>query len=158
MQPLENQIHSSMVRVWQIHSLITSGVGLIITIAYFIFMIKFDWTGWILGALVITLLAYAPLGYLVFPSLRQRYHSYQLNEEEMEIQHGMFVVKRVLVPMIRIQHVTIEQGPIMRKFGLTELKVSTAAMTHGIPGLTMREAEQLKRQISELAKVSDEDV
>ncbi|PGZ94346.1 hypothetical protein COE51_22730 [Bacillus pseudomycoides] len=158
MQPLENQIHSSMVRVWQINSLITSGIGLIITIAYFIFMIKFDWTGWIFGALVIALLVYAPLGYLVFPNLRQRYHSYQLNEEEMEIQHGMFVVQRVLVPMIRIQHITIEQGPIMRKYGLTELKVSTAAMTHGIPGLTMREAEQLKRQISELAKVSDEDV
>ncbi|WP_242224909.1 PH domain-containing protein [Bacillus cereus group sp. BfR-BA-01380] len=158
MQPLENEINPKMVRVWQINSLITSGIGLIITIAYFIFMMKFDWTGWIFGALVIGLLAYAPLGYLVFPSLRQRYHSYQLNEEEIEIQHGMFVVQRVLVPMIRIQHITIEQGPIMRKFGLTELKVSTAAMTHDIPGLTMREAEQLKRQISELAKVSDEDV
>lgn len=158
MQPLENEINPKMVRVWQISSLITSGIGLIITIAYFIFMMKFDWTGWIFGALVIGLLAYAPLGYLVFPSLRQRYYSYELNEEEMEIQKGMFTVERVLVPMVRIQHITIEQGPIMRKFDLAELKISTAATAHSLPGLTMREAERLKHQIAELAKVSDEDV
>ncbi|MCM3735223.1 PH domain-containing protein [Bacillus cytotoxicus] len=158
MQPLENEINPKMVRVWQISSLITSGIGLIITIAYFILMIKFDWTGWIFGVLVLGLLMYAPLSYLVFPSLRQRYYSYELNEEEMEIQKGMFTVERVLIPMIRIQHITIEQGPIMRKFDLAELKIATAATAHSLPGLTMREAERLKRQIAELAKVSDEDV
>lgn len=96
--------------------------------------------------------------YFVFPKLRQRYYSYQLNEEELEIQHGLFVVKRVLVPMIRVQHVTIEQGPIMRKYSLAELHISTAATSHSIPGLTMYEAEMLKTKIAELAKVSDEDV
>ena len=70
----------------------------------------------------------------------------------------MFVVKRVLIPMIRVQHVTIEQGPIMRKYNLAELHISTAATSHSIPCLTKEEAEQLKRQIGELAKVSDEDV
>ena len=69
----------------------------------------------------------------------------------------MFVVKRVLIPMIRnAAHVTIEQGP--RKYNLAELHISTAATSHSIPGLTKEEAEQLKRQIGELAKVSDKDV
>ena len=45
----------------------------------------------------------------------------------------------------------------MRKYNLAELHISTAA-TSSIPGLTKEEAEQLKRQIGELAKVSDEDV
>ena len=93
----------------------------------------------------------------MFPNLRQRYYSYRLNEEEIEIQKGMFVVKRVLIPMIRVD-VTIEQGPIMRKYNLAELHISTAATSHSIPGLTKEEAEQLKRQIGELAKVSDKDV
>ncbi|MDM5187396.1 PH domain-containing protein [Bacillus sp. DX4.1] len=158
MQPLENEIHPDMVKVWQIRALIEAGIGLIVVIAYFVFMIKFNWWGWLFGVLVLSLIIYTPFDYLIFPKLRQRYHSYQLNEEELEIQHGMFVVKRVLVPMMRVQHVTIEQGPIMRKHGLAELQISTAATSHSIPGLTMREAEQLKRQIAELAKVSDEDV
>ncbi|CAM4085745.1 membrane protein [Bacillus manliponensis] len=158
MQPLENEIHPNMVKVWQISSLVTSGIGLIVTIAYFILMIKFDWTGWIFGGLVICLLAYAPLAYLVFPSMRQRYYSYRLQEDELEIQKGMYTVERVLIPMVRVQHVTVEQGPLMRKYGLAELKIATAATGHSIPGLTIREAEQLKRQIGELAKVSEDDV
>lgn len=158
MQALQNEIHPDMIKVWKINSLITLATGFIITIAYFVLMIKFDWTGWIFGGLVICLLTYAPLGYLILPSMRQRYYSYQLNDEEMEIQKGMFTVERVLVPMIRVQHVTVEQGPIMRKYGLAELQISTAATAHSIPGLTMREAERLKRQIAELAKVSEDDV
>ncbi|WP_459500626.1 PH domain-containing protein [Bacillus sp. C1] len=158
MQPLENEIHPDMVKVWKTHALIMAGVLTAVVLAYLFFMIKFHWWGWLFGVLFIGSIVYAPLDYFVFPNLRQRYHSYQLNEEEIEIQRGMFIVKRVLVPMIRVQHVTIEQGPIMRKHNLAELQISTAATSHSIPGLTMREAERLKRQIAELAKVSDEDV
>ena len=121
-------------------------------------MINFNWWGWLFGLLVTGAILFIPLDYFVFPNLRQRYYSYRLNEEEIEIQKGVFVVKRVLIPMIRVQHVTIEQGPIMRKYNLAELHISTAATSHSIPGLTKEEAEQLKRQIGELAKVSDEDV
>lgn len=158
MQPLENEIHPNMVKVWKIHALIGTGVLVSIVLAYFFFMIQFHWWGWLLGVLVTVTIVYAPLDYFIFPALRQRYYSYRLDEEEIEIQKGMFVVKRILVPMIRVQHVTIEQGPIMRKYGLAELQISTAATSHSIPGLTKREAEELKRRIGELAKVSDEDV
>ena len=54
--------------------------------------------------------------------------------------------------MIRVQHVTIEQGPIMRKYGLAELHISTAATSHSIPGLTMYEAEMLKTKIAEISE------
>lgn len=158
MQPLENEIDPNMVKVWKIHALIGAGVLVSIVLAYFFFMIQFHWWGWLFGVLVTLTIIYAPLDYFIFPALRQRYYSYRLDEEEIEIQKGMFVVKRVLVPMIRVQHVTIEQGPIMRKYELAELQISTAATSHSIPGLTKREAEELKRRIGELAKVSDEDV
>ncbi|MGG3519720.1 PH domain-containing protein [Bacillus pseudomycoides] len=158
MQSLENEIHPNMVKVWKIHALIGAGVLVSIVLAYLFFMIKFNWWGWLFSILVVATIIYTPLDYFIFPKLRQRYYSYRLDEEEIEIQKGMFVVKRVLVPMIRVQHVTIEQGPIMRKYELAELQISTAATSHSIPGLTKREAEQLKRQIGELAKVSDKDV
>ena len=73
-------------------------------------MINFNWWGWLFGLLVTGAILFIPLDYFVFPNLRQRYYSYRLNEEEIEIQKGMFVVKRVLIPMIRVQHVTIEQS------------------------------------------------
>ncbi|PEA81935.1 PH domain-containing protein [Bacillus pseudomycoides] len=158
MQPLENEIHPDMVRVWKARVLIELGISVLVILAYLFFMIKFNWWAWLFYVLIGLTVVYTPCDYFLFPKLRQRYYSYRLNEEELEIQHGMFTVKRVLVPMIRVQHVTIEQGPIMRKYDLAELQISTAATSHSIPGLKMREAEQLKRQIGELAKVSDEDV
>ncbi|MGH1146068.1 PH domain-containing protein [Bacillus pseudomycoides] len=158
MQPLENEIHPDMVRVWKARVLIELGISVLVILAYLFFMIKFNWWAWLFYVLIGLTIVYTPFDYFIFPKLRQRYYSYRLNEEELEIQHGMFTVKRVLVPMIRVQHVTIEQGPIMRKYDLAELQISTAATSHSIPGLKMREAEQLKRQIGELAKVSDEDV
>ncbi|PFK28871.1 hypothetical protein COI93_23870 [Bacillus cereus] len=158
MQPLENEIHPDMVKVWKARVVMELGISILVILAYLFFMIKFNWWAWLFYVLIGLTVVYTPLDYFVFPKIRQRYYSYRLNEEELEIQHGMFTVKRVLVPMIRVQHVTIEQGPIMRKYGLAELQISTAATSHSIPGLKMREAEQLKRQIGELAKVSDEDV
>ncbi|MBC6976117.1 PH domain-containing protein [Bacillus sp. Xin] len=158
MQPLENEIHPDMVKVWKTRVLIELGISILVILAYLFFMIRFNWWEWIFYTLIGITIVYTPFEYFLFQKIRQRYHSYQLNEEELEIQHGMFTVKRVLVPMIRVQHVTIEQGPIMRKYGLAELQISTAATSHSIPGLKMREAEQLKHQIGELAKVSDEDV
>ncbi|ANS46630.1 membrane protein [Bacillus thuringiensis] len=158
MGPLKNEIHPDMVKVWKVRAVIEEGIGILVILAYLFLMIKFDWWAWILYVMIGLTVVFAPFSYFLFPKLRQRYYSYQLNEEELEIQHGLFVVKRVLVPMIRVQHVTIEQGPIMRKYGLAELQISTAATSHSIPGLTMYEAEMLKTKIAELAKVSDEDV
>ena len=158
MQPLENEIHPDMVKVWKTRVFIELGISVLVILAYLFFMIKFNWWAWLFYVLIGLTVVYTPFDYFVFPKIRQRYYSYRLNDEELEIQHGMFTVKRVLVPMIRVQHVTIEQGPIMRKHNLAELQISTAATSHSIPGLKMREAEQLKRQIGELAKVSDEDV
>ncbi|HDR7719371.1 PH domain-containing protein [Bacillus albus] len=158
MDPLKNEIHPDMVKVWKVRAVMEEGIGILVILVYLFLMIKFDWWAWILYVMIGLTVVFAPFSYFLFPQLRQRYYSYQLNEEELEIQHGLFVVKRVLVPMIRVQHVTIEQGPIMRKYGLAELHISTAATSHSIPGLTMYEAEMLKTKIAELAKVSDEDV
>ena len=49
-------------------------------------MINFNWWGWLFGLLVTGAILFIPLDYFVFPNLRQRYYSYRLNEEEIEIQ------------------------------------------------------------------------
>ncbi|MEH7523617.1 PH domain-containing protein, partial [Bacillus sp. JJ1503] len=83
---------------------------------------------------------------------------YEVRENEIELQHGVFVIKRTLVPMIRVQHVDTRQGPILRKYGLATVAISTAATVHEIPALDMDEAEELRFFISKLARVADEDV
>ena len=121
MDPLKNEINPDMVKVWKIRAVIEEGIGILVILAYLFLMIKFDWWAWILYVMIGLTVVFAPFSYFLFPKLRQRYYSYQLNEEELEIQHGLFVVKRVLVPMIRVQHVTIEQGPNYEKIRISRI-------------------------------------
>ena len=60
---------------------------------------------------------------------------YEVRESEIELQHGIFIVKRTLIPMVRVQHVDTSQGPILRKYDLAEITISTAATNHTIPAL-----------------------
>ena len=60
--------------------------------------------------------------------------------------------------MVRVQHVDTEQGPLLRKYNLATVTISTAATVHGIPALDIEEAEEMRHAISRLARVADEDV
>jgi membrane protein YdbS with pleckstrin-like domain len=58
--------------------------------------------------------------------------------------------------MVRVQHVDTSQGPIMRAFGLSDVKVSTAAGVHAIPALADHDADALRDRIAVLARVTDD--
>jgi len=77
-------------------------------------------------------------------------------EEEVEIRKGLFFISETLIPMTKVQHVKLESGPILRKYGLAEIKIVTAATTHSIAGLKADEAENFKRMIGELARRTEE--
>ena len=95
---------------------------------------------------------------LLLPKLRWKRWRYEVREQEIELQHGVLIIKRTLIPMIRVQHVDTQQGPLLRKYQLSTVMISTAATVHEIPALDMHEAEELRRSISSLARVADEDV
>jgi membrane protein YdbS with pleckstrin-like domain len=146
-------------KVWMIGGTLGSIIVLAIAIGFFFLVtIAFegpDWVGWVAVALGV---AYAPWGIYFSPWLRMRFWRYELRENEMEIQHGIFVIKRHLIPMARVQYVDTEHGPLMRYFGLTTLTISTAATRFAIPALPKQRAEELRGEIATLARVSEEDV
>ena len=60
--------------------------------------------------------------------------------------------------MVRVQHVDTEQGPLLRKYNLATVSISTAATVHQIPALDVEEAEEMRHAISSLARVAEDDV
>lgn len=60
--------------------------------------------------------------------------------------------------MVRVQHVDTKQGPLMSKFVLASVTISTAAGSHEIPALKEEIADELRDHISILARVVEEDV
>jgi len=93
---------------------------------------------------------------VLLPPLRYRTWRYQVNEEEIYLQHGVFVLHRILLPMTKVQHVDTAQGPLLRLYGLASVTVYTGAGKHKIPALRLHDADALRDQIARYAKV-DED-
>ena len=118
----------------------------------------FDWPIWISVALIIMGMVELFLLVFILPSLKWKRWRYEVREEEIELQRGIFIQTRTLIPMIRVQHVDTVQGPLLRKYRLASVIINTAATAHEIPALEESEAEELRTFISNLARVADEDV
>ena len=157
-EPKEKIDHRA-IKVWFINGL-AEGIALIVVVMFFIIYVQdmFELSSlWgQLGALLVVV--YTIWVAVIAPYLRLRFWRYEIRENEVDIQYGIFIKHRTLIPMTRIQHVDTEYGPVMRHFGLSTLKISTAATDHRIPALSKKRASELMGQISELARVSDEDV
>lgn len=154
---LTKRLHPDYLKVYRISEFISNGVFLVLIAAYLALALWRDWTlvpVWIcLGLLAASLVLFT----WILPRVIYKRFRYELFEEELEIQSGIIFISNVLVPMVRVQHVELGSGPLMRKFQLATVSVVTAATTHKINGLKREEAELLKRRIGRLAKVEESD-
>ncbi|MGM8212460.1 PH domain-containing protein [Virgibacillus sp. W0430] len=156
--PPKNNIAIDAIKVWKITALIYIVFYWLLTIAGVVFSYKFNiplWYSYIAAALGI-IVTYVFI--FLIPKLRYRRWKYEIFEQEIYIQHGILIVTRTLVPMLRVQHVDTKQGPILKRFKLATVTISTAATTHEIPALLEEDASDLRDRISTLAKVDEDDV
>ncbi|MGI2328891.1 PH domain-containing protein [Planococcus sp. YIM B11945] len=157
-QQPKNQISKKGLTVWRLYGMIETAIIALVAIGAGVLTYFFEWPEWlyiIYGGIVVL---FGVLLVYLFPKIRWERWRYEVREQEIELQHGLFIVKRTLVPMVRVQHVDTEQGPILRKYDLAEISISTAATTHTIPALMTAEADELRGRISVLARVAEDDV
>lgn len=154
----EKRISRQALTVWRISGAIQSVIGWILAAAGIFLVHFFDWPAWITLVVIVLGIVSTLLSILLWPTLKWRRWRYEVREEEIDLQHGTFIRKRILVPMVRVQHVDTVQGPLLRKYKLASVVVHTAATAHEIPALAEEEAEELRLYISKLARVADEDV
>lgn len=98
------------------------------------------------------------LFWVVITPLRYIRWSYSLSKEFLDIMRGIIVRKHTVVPFIRVQNTDTRQGPLLRMMGLASVTISTAAGSMEIPGLPAAEAETLRDQAAEFARLAKEDV
>ncbi len=154
----QNQISLKALTVWRISALITAGILLLIVIGLGVGVYFLELSYWYtIGAAGIWVI-YSIVSVLLIPKVRHRVWRYEVHEHEIDLQFGLFVIKRVLIPMVRVQHVDTHQGPLLRRNKLASIEISTAATKHEIPALDIAEADQLRDHISRLARVTDNDV
>ena len=80
--------------------------------------------------------AYLLVTVFLYPLIEYRQWGYIITEDRVEIRHGIFFLQTTVIPVIRVQHVTISQGPINRKLGISTIAINTASGVFKIEGLS----------------------
>jgi len=144
--------------VWRLYGMISTITAIILAGVIGFLTYRFQWPTLIYYLMICLIIILAILSILVLPAIRWEHWRYDVREHEIEIQSGLFVVKRTMIPMVRVQHVDSAQGPILKKYNLANISISTAATTHTIPMLISEDADLMRKRISELARVAEDDV
>ena len=80
--------------------------------------------------------------------------AYSVCEHELLMQKGIIWFKRTSLPYTRLQHISLSQGPLERKFGLKTLKCFSAGSGSAeieLPGLESKTAEKLRQHLLSMA-------
>lgn len=144
-------------KLWQIHGGIgTAILSIIVFGAAAALIILLEWSHWILIIPAVLVILHGILEILVLPQLRWQRWRYEITENEIDLQRGVWIVERTLIPLARVQHVDTLQGILMRHYDLATVTISTATGAHEIPALATETASALSQHISSLAQVSDD--
>jgi membrane protein YdbS with pleckstrin-like domain len=94
------------------------------------------------------------LATLIILPRQARAIGYMLRADDIVFRKGILWQRMIAVPYGRMQLVDITQGPLDRAFGVSQLKMVTAAATTGvqIPGLTQGAAEALRDTLIQVAE------
>jgi membrane protein YdbS with pleckstrin-like domain len=102
------------------------------------------------GLVLVPVLALCGWLVLVVPGRRYRRWGYAFGSDRLRVTRGFLFLHDSVVPLGRIQHIDVHQGPLMRRWGLARLTVHTAG-NHGasvsLPGLKRPEAEAMREAI-----------
>jgi uncharacterized protein len=115
-----------------------------------------DVPGWIGPTLMVLGPLVALVGVTALPLLRWSRWRYELRDEELDLQRGAWVVRRTLIPMVRVQHVDTRRTWLADQLGVQAVVVHTAAGSHEIPALVPSEAASIRDRIALLARQPDE--
>lgn len=139
---------------WRIQALLESLFVLLVPLGYGILLYFFSLPQWLLYVFIVCYFLYVVIFVFIIPPIRWRRWRFEVTESEIDLKRGVWIEKRTLIPMTRVQHVDTEQGPLLRRYKLAVVSISTAATTHRIPALTIEDAEALRDKIAELAAVA----
>lgn len=110
-------------------------------------------SGWMLAAFLVVpwILAECLVRWgMVYTRLAHARTAWRLTAELLEIRRGVWWRSVVTVPLSRVQHTDVNQGPLQRRFGLATLVVHTAGTqyaTVSLEGLGKEVADSVRDEM-----------
>lgn len=127
---------------WAVYALIVACIPALLSAVLFRLPFIPRWlaigfTGLWLLALILLLAVYIPLRY--------RHARYGIDETDLCVISGVYVVSHHHMPLSSVRHVTVIRGPLERLFGFALVWVSAAGGWLLLEGIPAAEAHELSR-------------
>ena len=145
-----NKVNPKAIKSWRIGRGIFFLIVLIMAIPGEIFLATLEWDSiWklVIMAGVGILVCYLAVGLVIFPIIEYKQWGYKVEEDKVVIRHGIFYIKKTIIPIIRIQNITVSQGPINRKLGLYAVEMALASGSFSIEGLDKETADTISENL-----------
>lgn len=128
---------------WRIGRIIRLPIWLIVCAAAFVGGMFLPVAGLLVKIPAVALAVYKIVGIIIYPQIEYRQWGYKISEDRVDIRHGIFFVTHSIIPVVRIQHITVSQGPVNRRLGLYEVEMSLASDNFEIPCLSKEIADEI---------------
>ncbi|WP_061313148.1 PH domain-containing protein [Clostridium botulinum] len=153
-----NKLHKNAIKSWVISRSIGTILFLFISLtAFYIMKSKFE-IHWVIRNEKYILLAVGIIGLLsiidviVNPIIEYKTWVYELTSDKIDFTQGIFTKKRTIVPIIKIEHIKINRGPINLRLGLANIEIFTAGGSHEIPNIEVKVAEEIGEYLNNKIK------
>jgi len=143
-----NRLHPRIRVVWAAKAAVTAAVLAVLVLV--VDRLAVDLPVWVPPAVFLAVL----IGGVGLALVRYRVWRYEVREDALYLERGVFTRVRTVVPFVRIQHVDSSRGPLERVVGLASTVVYTAGSRGAdvtVPGLTPDGADDLRERLKRLA-------
>lgn len=92
------------------------------------------------------------LNFILYPFIEYKQWRYVITKDKIEFSEGIYYIKTTIIPIIRVQHIRINQGPVNRMLNLANVDIFTAGGSHTIPNLNIEKANEIGEYLKEKIK------
>lgn len=108
--------------------------------------------------LLLVAFVFALIALPTYSFFRAASNRYAVRAHDVILKHGVFQHTETVQPLVRLQHVEMERGPIDKWAGLAKLKLFSAGAqrdTFTIPGLPVQTAARIRSYVLKLQRDRD---
>ena len=116
---------TSLLIIWAVIS-----IAILVGLGYIVLTAGFDLVFWICCGVGLSLIAASGLFALLWPKIEHAKIRYRVDPLGIEIHQGVWWRSQICVPIGRVQHADVGQGPLQRIFGVSTLTLYTAGTSH----------------------------
>ncbi|EQB38556.1 MULTISPECIES: PH domain-containing protein [Virgibacillus] len=152
------RISPDAIKVWRITDALTSFIFLVV-VAFFLYLHHYyDWPHWIeiaLYAVAAIVCLSAMIELIVIPVYKQKTWRYEIDSNCIQLKHGGAIRKtHMIIPMNKVYFVDTYQGPILKKYHLSTIKIGTVGYVHEIPSVPENTASEIRNDIAYLSGIN----